>query len=90
MLVCTNLRMHFTGSAFRRDVLVKCGLEAGGGLSVAAARARQVKRAQAHLLEQLYSHLSTLSGGDTEALLEEDPEVSQRRARCKQAREPRS
>ena len=49
-----------------------------------------MKRAQAHLLEQLYSHLSTLSGGDTEALLEEDPEISQRRARCKQAREPRS
>jgi hypothetical protein len=45
-----------------------------------------VKRAQAHLLEQLYSHLSTLSGGDTESLLEEDPEVSHRRARAKQAR----
>ncbi|KAK9826828.1 hypothetical protein WJX81_004888 [Elliptochloris bilobata] len=45
----------------------------------------QVKRAQAHLLEQLYSYLSAMSGGETEALLEEDPEVSQRRARCKQA-----
>ena len=46
----------------------------------------QVKRAQAHLLEQLYAYLSTMSGGETEALLEEDPEISQRRARCKQAR----
>ena len=49
----------------------------------------QVKRAQAHLLEQLYAYLSTMSGNETEALLEEDPEISQRRARCKQARPPR-
>lgn len=47
-----------------------------------------MKRAQAHLLEQLYAYLSTMSGGETEALLEEDPEISQRRARCKQARPP--
>jgi hypothetical protein len=60
---------------------------AGEVLRAGRRRARvQVKRAQAHLLEQLYAHLSTLSGGDTESLLEEDPEVSHRRARAKQAR----
>ena len=30
-----------TGGIFRRDVLVKCRLEAGGGLSVAAVGARR-------------------------------------------------
>jgi dynamin GTPase len=40
----------------------------------------QVKRAQNHLLEALYAHISSLSQFETEVLLEESPEIVQRRA----------
>ena len=50
-------------------------------------RARaQVKRSQAHLLEHLYSAVTSLAGSEAEFLLEEDPEAVQRRERVKKVR----
>ncbi len=44
-----------------------------------------MKRAEAHLLEQLYAHMSDLQSFEAESLLDEDPDLLQRRAATKQA-----
>lgn len=40
----------------------------------------QVKRAEQHLLEALYGHISSLGKFESDTLLEEDPDTMQRRA----------
>lgn len=40
----------------------------------------QVKRAEGHLLEALYGHITSLGKFETDSLLEEDPDTMQRRA----------
>lgn len=40
----------------------------------------QVKRAEGHLLEALYGHISGLGKLESDSLLEEDPDTMQRRA----------
>lgn len=40
----------------------------------------QVKRAQTHLLEHLYSHMNNLGSAEGDGLLDEDPQIAQRRA----------
>lgn len=40
----------------------------------------QVKRAEKHLLEALYGHISSLGKFEADTLLEEDPDIMQRRA----------
>ncbi len=44
----------------------------------------QVKRAQAHLLEHLYSAVTTLGGAEAEYLLEEDSDSAVKREKLKQ------
>lgn len=44
----------------------------------------QVKRAQAHLLEHLYSAVTTLGGAEAEFLLEEDSDSAVKREKLKQ------
>eukprot|EP00891_Asterochloris_glomerata_P003150 jgi/Astpho2/3150/Aster-03429 len=48
----------------------------------------QVKRAQNHLLEALYAHISSLKQFETDTMLEENPEAVQRRAATKKASLP--
>ena len=43
----------------------------------------QVKRAEKHLLEALYGHISSLGKFESDTLLEEDPDIMQRRAATK-------
>lgn len=43
-------------------------------------RGFQVKRAEQHLLEALYGHISSLGKFESDTLLEEDPDTMQRRA----------
>ena len=43
----------------------------------------QVKRAEKHLLEALYGHISSLGKFESDTLMEEDPDVMQRRAATK-------
>ena len=50
-----------------------------------ASLLEQVKRAEAHLLEQLYAHMTDLQRFEAESLLDEDPDLLQRRAATKQA-----
>ncbi len=45
--------------------------------------ALQVKRAEKHLLEALYGHISSLGKFESDTLLEEDPDIMQRRAASK-------
>lgn len=45
----------------------------------------QVKRAEKHLLEALYGHISSLNKFESETLLEEDADTMQRRAATKKA-----
>lgn len=45
--------------------------------------ALQVKRAEKHLLEALYGHISSLGKFESDTLMEEDPDVMQRRAATK-------
>ncbi|KAL0029534.1 hypothetical protein WJX79_002171 [Trebouxia sp. C0005] len=45
----------------------------------------QVKRAEKHLLEALYGHISSLGKFESDTLMEEDPDVMQRRAATKKA-----
>ena len=45
--------------------------------------AEQVKRAEKHLLEALYGHISSLGKFESDTLLEEDPDIMQRRAATK-------
>lgn len=47
----------------------------------------QVKRAEKHLLEALYGHISSLGKFESDTLLEEDPDIMQRRAATKKALE---
>jgi len=42
-----------------------------------------VKRAEKHLLEALYGHISSLGKFESDTLMEEDPDVMQRRAATK-------
>ncbi len=46
----------------------------------------QVKRAQAHLLEHLYSAVTTLGGAEAEFLLEEDSDSVVKREKLKQVK----
>lgn len=48
--------------------------------------ALQVKRAEGHLLEALYGHISGLGKFETDSLLEEDVDTMQRRAATKKVR----
>lgn len=47
----------------------------------------QVKRAEGHLLEALYGHITSLGKFETDSLLEEDPDTMQRRAATRKALE---
>ncbi|KAL3150906.1 hypothetical protein ABBQ32_000657 [Trebouxia sp. C0010 RCD-2024] len=47
----------------------------------------QVKRAEQHLLEALYGHISSLGKFESDTLLEEDPDTMQRRAATRKALE---
>lgn len=47
---------------------------------------QQVKRAERHLLEELYAYMTNLSSIEQETLLDEEPDIMQRRAAIKQAR----
>ena len=42
-----------------------------------------MKRAEQHLLEALYGHISSLGKFESDTLLEEDPDIMQRRAASK-------
>ncbi len=42
-----------------------------------------MKRAEKHLLEALYGHISSLGKFESDTLMEEDPDVMQRRAATK-------
>ena len=44
----------------------------------------QVKRAERQMLEELYGHMTSLQSIEQETLLNEDPEIMQRRAAIKQ------
>ena len=44
----------------------------------------KVKRAERQMLEELYSHMSGLQSFEKETLLDEEPEIMQRRAAVKQ------
>ena len=48
----------------------------------------QVKRAQAHLLEHLYSAVTTLGGAEAEFLLEEESDSVVKREKLKQVLHP--
>ena len=44
----------------------------------------QVKRAERQMLEELYGHMSGLQSFEKETLMDEEPEIKQRRAAVKQ------
>lgn len=44
----------------------------------------QVKRAEKQMLEELYAHMSSLQSFEKENLMDEEPELMQKRAAIKQ------